>query len=65
MIDTPASSLDLPAPSSTVTSYRPYPLHKPFVNTEWYKQTAAVSKGFPESNRDSKDFNFYIYKILF
>ena len=38
------------------SSYRSYPAMKPFINSEWIRQSQSFSKGFPESNRDCKIF---------
>lgn len=40
----------------TSTSYLPYPVNKPFLNTEWVRSQYTLSKAFPESNRDCKFF---------
>lgn len=35
-----------------VSSYKNYPIEKPFINTNWTRPSRTLSKAYPESNRD-------------
>ena len=53
MLDIQHSELD----QQNVTSYKNYPVDKPFINTKWVRPSRTLSKAYPESNRDSKYIN--------
>ena len=56
--------------ANSVSTYHNYPLQKPFLNTDWNRNTQQpLSKAFPESNREGIiNFSFllnYIYYFQF
>ena len=50
-----------------LSSYKNYPIERPFINTKWNRQNHTLSKAYPESNRDGKEIivlNFILEQVF-